>query len=177
MLAFYSCLRWISLADATSIWFAAPILTGIFASIFLSEPFTTFEWSCGLLSMFGVLLVTQPDVFSLFGSSSNSNDSDAGTGKYEHRAIGYIQAILAVLASSMAFVVIRHVGTKAHALFSVYYFSCCTAVVAAGLIVFSPNQRLEWEMVDGQVVVMVGLVGLIIFHRTVTLGAMQDVQC
>lgn len=60
-LSFYS-IRHISIGDATAIVFSSPVLVGILARVFLKEAFGKLDTLLVLVSVSGVVLITQPPI-------------------------------------------------------------------------------------------------------------------
>lgn len=109
----YFSLQYLSLSDATVLAFLSPTVTGILAAIFLHEPYTAKEAISGLISLGGAILVAQPSF--LFGSLAEEEDP-------EERLMAVGVALIGVCSASAAYVTIRQIGKRAHALHSVTYF-------------------------------------------------------
>lgn len=109
----YFSLQYLSLSDATVLAFLAPTVTGLLAALFLKEPYTLKEAISGFISLGGAVLVAQPSF--LFGSLAEEEDP-------RERMIAVGVALLGVFSASAAYVTIRQIGKKAHALHSVVYF-------------------------------------------------------
>ncbi len=60
--AFYSSMRSLSLAEATSLLFTAPIIVAVLAALFLREAVGTRRWISILLGFSGVLVVVRPGI-------------------------------------------------------------------------------------------------------------------
>ncbi|ODQ54274.1 DUF6-domain-containing protein, partial [Saitoella complicata NRRL Y-17804] len=134
----YYSLQYLSLSDATTITFMAPILAGILAWWFLGEPYTRVEACGGLVSFLGVVLIARPA--SLFSHtqdapvSSPSNDpgvigSEAvSEADQTHRLYALGIALLGVLGAAGAYTAIRAIGKRAHPLISVSYFALYSTI-------------------------------------------------
>ena len=109
----YYSLQFLSLSDATVLAFLSPTVTGILAAVFLKEPYTPKEAISGLISLGGAILVAQPSF--LFGSLAEEEDP-------EERLLAVGVALIGVCSASAAYVTIRQIGKRAHALHSVTYF-------------------------------------------------------
>lgn len=163
-------LQYLPLSDATVLTFIAPFIACAVCAKLLHEPFTRIEQLGGLVSLFGVVLIARPT--TLFASSSasdptaatstvnstdpSSNDqgfASAPTATEAQRLAAIGMAMLGVLGAAIAYTTIRWIGTRAHPLISVNYFSTwCTIVssVALGFIpgipfVF-PRNVTEWAL-------------------------------
>lgn len=90
-----------SVGDATAIFQATPAFTGIFARIFLKEPFRILEMSVVLLSAVGVVIVSQPAF--LFPSNRSG---------VENSLKGIISALSTMILTSLIFVVMRAMGKQ-----------------------------------------------------------------
>ncbi|KAN0135180.1 DUF6 domain containing protein [Lactarius tabidus] len=128
----YFSLQHLSLSDAMVLKFFVPFLTGISGAIFLKEPYTIKEILAGLCSFFGVILIARPQF--LFGSPPSDLpmvDTPA------ERMISVTAALVAVVAASCAFTLIRAIGNRAHAIHCVTFF-CSQSVLfsAIGMVIF-----------------------------------------
>lgn len=112
----YTSLQYLSLSDATVLGFLAPTVTGLLAALFLREPYTWREAVAGLVSLSGTVLVAQPEF--LFGKMTQ--EEYGVTPQERLMAVGI--ALLGVLGASGAYVTLRQIGSKAHALHGVQYF-------------------------------------------------------
>lgn len=128
----YFSLQHLSLSDAMVLKFFVPFLTGISGAIFLKEPYTIKEILAGLCSFFGVILIARPQF--LFGSP-HSNQPMVDTPA--DRMISVTAALVAVVAASCAFTLIRAIGNRAHAIHCVTFF-CSQSVLfsAIGIVIF-----------------------------------------
>lgn len=117
----YFSLQYLSLSDATVLAFLAPSITGFTASILLGEPYTLKEAVSGGVSLCGAVLVAQPSF--LFGSLAEDEDPT-------ERMIAVGVALIGVCSASVAYITIRKIGNKAHALHSVQYFCMVRSLCA-----------------------------------------------
>jgi drug/metabolite transporter (DMT)-like permease len=120
----YFALQYLSLSDATVLAFLTPTVTAILGAVFLKEPYTAKEAISGLISFGGAILVAQPSF--LFGSLAEEEDP-------EERLLAVGVALIGVVAASGAYVTIRKIGKKAHALHSVTYFCMVSLHMKLGL--------------------------------------------
>lgn len=125
----YYSLQYLSLSDATVLAFLSPTVTGILAAIFLKEPYTAKEAISGLISLGGAILVAQPSF--LFGSLAEEEDPQERL-----KAVGV--ALIGVCSASAAYVTIRQIGKRAHALHSVTYFCIVSYAISC-------HFRLSWN--------------------------------
>ena len=107
---------------------------GLLAAFFLSEPYTIKEAAAAGVSLFGTVLVAQPEF--LFGSLAEKDDKITA----EERAMAVGVALLGVLAASGAYTVIRKIGKQAHALHTVSYFCMACTITAIGTPFVIPGQ-------------------------------------
>ncbi|KAK3320777.1 hypothetical protein B0T19DRAFT_430451 [Cercophora scortea] len=140
-------MMYLPLAEATVITFLAPSVTGYLCHLVLKDPFTRKEQIASFIALAGVVLIARPA--SLFASSSDASiDLPQGNATQSSSvahlgddpspaqrmwAIGI--ALVGVMGAAAAFGVIRWIGTRAHPLISVNYFSTwCTIVSTAALV-------------------------------------------
>lgn len=138
---FYNSLRFLPVGDALSVWFTAPSITSILAALTLKEPYTPLEALCGLVSLIGVICVVHPP--ALFGSSAAMP---------ENQAIGFVLVSGGTVAGAVVFVIIRHIGTRADALFSVSYFGYMSSLAMGLLMVVEPSQRVSLAKLGGNAI-------------------------
>jgi drug/metabolite transporter (DMT)-like permease len=175
---FYFAIQHLTLADATTIFFTAPLYTGLFGYLFLRESVSKFDGLCTVASVFGVVMVVRPAF--LFGTTQTdvgSTSADGGTvapddptvNSSSSHTLGVIAAILGSLVSACVYIAIRKVGPGVHPL----VFVCWMGLVGVFLTPFGalvqtfvfPSAFLPWFYV-----IMVGLcsfVGQILFNAGV----------
>ncbi|KAH9818203.1 EamA-like transporter family [Teratosphaeria destructans] len=172
----YSSLLYLPLADATVITFLAPGLACWACSILINEPFGRMEQIAGLVSLVGVVLIARPtSLLAAFGGSGESTSAVSNGGQVasllgnsttsapasdaasydsvsaSQRLTGVGVGLLGVLGSAVAFTTIRWIGTRAHPLISVTYFSTwCTFVSLVAMFTLPgvgfllPQELKEW---------------------------------
>lgn len=127
----YAALQYLSLADASTLWFISPVLVGILGWLILREPYSRLEALVGLASLSGTVFIAKP-TFLFPGRGGITEDVPGHTVTPEQRALAVSIVIFGVFASSGVSIVIRFIGTRASALHSISYFamysvSCLTA--------------------------------------------------
>ncbi|KAF8308541.1 hypothetical protein DL93DRAFT_2086716 [Clavulina sp. PMI_390] len=129
----YYSLQYLSLSDATAITFLQPSTISVAGFLLLHEPLKLRELTAGLCALFGVLLIARPA--AIFGSGSVSDPAvEKGTPADRVAAVGV--ALLGVLGATGALITIRHIGTRAHPMHSISYFSVwCVIVAVVGSLV------------------------------------------
>lgn len=151
--------RYLPLAEATVISFLAPNLAGYLCHMFIHDPFTRTEQMASFVALGGVVLITRPiSLFSGDAADTNSTSEVAASivanvtaaavqssrPSLEHvatsaerlTAIGV--ALLGVLGSSGAILLLRWIGPRAHPLHAVNYFSTWCAIVSATSLGLAP---------------------------------------
>ncbi|RYC55985.1 hypothetical protein CHU98_g10224 [Xylaria longipes] len=156
-------IQYLPLAEATVITFLAPLLAGYWCHLFLRDPYTRTEQLASFLALGGVVLITRPT--SLFSNTAQEEgtvqtameaianvtamvtrgsettgsamvDSHAPTTSERIGAIGV--ALLGVLGTSVAFTTLRAIGSRAHTLISVNYFSMACLIVSLSVLSLAP---------------------------------------
>ncbi|EIN06921.1 DUF6-domain-containing protein [Punctularia strigosozonata HHB-11173 SS5] len=138
----YFSLQYLSLADTTVLSFLSPFTTAVAAHFILSEKMRLKEVWAALVSLFGVLLIARPTF--LFHSSSSTNaapeepatlDPVAGVGDERGTPADRLHAVgfmmLGVVGTTVAFLSIRAVGKRAHALHSLTSFSLQSVIASS----------------------------------------------
>jgi drug/metabolite transporter (DMT)-like permease len=145
LLCAYQALRGLSVSDAVTIGFLTPSVTAFFGWLVLGESFSIREAVSGVVSLFGVVLISRPPF--LFGhhhddapaiepeaagparvrlGSTVTGDPDSAA-----RMIGTMWALVGVSFSATAYLSIRYIGTRASALHSISYFSMVCTIASA----------------------------------------------
>ncbi|KAI9054178.1 hypothetical protein LZ554_001349 [Drepanopeziza brunnea f. sp. 'monogermtubi'] len=148
----YYSLQYLPVADAVVLTFLAPSVASYGCHIFLKEPFPRSAQYASLISLLGVVLIARPtSFFTTSGAETISIRSNATvsteptdsasfpipTSGQRLSAVGV--AMIGVLGSAGAFTSIRWIGSRAHALLSVNYFSVfCTFISALALSLSRP---------------------------------------
>lgn len=154
----YFSLSYLSLSDATVLLFLGPIATGFTCSMALGEPFTRQEKLAGLLSLFGVFLIAKPSTllhaFGVQSSESQTSSTPADIAAItareaamdaenqitpQQRGLAVVLGLLGVCGGAGAFTFLRSMGTRAHPLISVIYFSVCCLIVSTFSLLFVPG--------------------------------------
>ncbi|BEI82108.1 hypothetical protein CcaverHIS002_0212680 [Cutaneotrichosporon cavernicola] len=157
LLCAYQALRGLRVSDAVTIGFLTPSVTALFGWAVLGESFSFREAVSGLVSLFGVVLISRPPfLFAYNHDNAPSIEPEAagparvrlganvmGDEDSAARMIGATWAVVGVSFSATAYLTIRHIGTRASALHSISYFSMvCTIATGFAMLVFPQN--LEW---------------------------------
>lgn len=120
--ATYAALQYLSLADASTLWFISPVLVGLLGWLILHEPYSRLEALVGLASLSGTVFIAKPTF--LFPSKGGLTEDVPGhTVTPEQRALAVSIVIGGVFASSGVSIIIRYIGTRASALHSISYFA------------------------------------------------------
>ncbi len=107
----FAGLAYLPLPEVTAIGYAAPLLTVIFAAMFLGEDVRAFRISCVILGMVGVLIVLTPRLTLLNG--------DAGHAE----ALGAMMVLGGAVFASLAQVFVRKLVMTEKTPAIVFYFS------------------------------------------------------
>ncbi|KAF7305533.1 Aldo-keto reductase [Mycena chlorophos] len=138
----YFSLQYLSLSNATVLGFLVPMCTAFAGSIFLKETFTRREAIAGLCSLFGVVLIARPQfIFGAHGDPSSEDD--------QHRILAIGIALLGVAGSTGAMTSIRAIGSRAHPMHLLAFFSLQSVFGASAVmaILHTPivvPTRLAW---------------------------------
>ncbi|AKI01183.1 putative permease [Hoeflea sp. IMCC20628] len=139
-LGFYGIMR-LPLPDAIAIGYAMPLLTVVFAAVFLGETVRIFRWSAVAVGLGGVLIITWPRL-SLFGDSFGSSEA---------------QGALAVLASAAfgatAMILVRKLVLTEKTPTIVLYFSLTATLLSLASLPFG------WVVPDWQTLGLLALAG------------------
>ncbi|CAK7227760.1 hypothetical protein SBRCBS47491_006677 [Sporothrix bragantina] len=160
-------MMYLPLAEATVFTFLMPSVSGYICYVLLKEPFTRKEQIASVVALFGVILITRPlslfsssssipDEANTDGDALNATmvairatlnstmdmpaiaAADSGHVPTLQRFLAIGVALLGVLGGSCAFTTIRAIGTRAHPLISVNYFSTWCVIVSGTVLTFAP---------------------------------------
>ncbi|KAK8854910.1 hypothetical protein IAR55_003649 [Kwoniella newhampshirensis] len=181
LLSSYQSLRGLTVSDSVTIQFLSPTVTAVLGYLFLKETMNRREVLAGFCCLTGVVLVSRPPF--LFGGAGEDTgvippDEGGGTrldlpppmslpgeGDTEgietpERAVAVTWAFVGVFAASLAYTTIRSIGTKAHALHSIGYFSYMCTITCGIWLVIDPKPLVWVESTrDFLFIVAIGLFG------------------
>jgi len=147
----YWALKYISLSDDTTLSFLNPLVTAVFARLFLKEAYSTKQACAALCSLFGVILIARPPFLFAYRATDKMdalNDSGSHRVTPTLRLIAVGAALLSVLGMSMAQISMRAIGKRAHPMHMMNYFSLwCVLAAGPGMIISStePVFPRRWE--------------------------------
>lgn len=168
----YSSLVYLSLSDAILITFLTPTVTVILAWVVLRERFTAVEAVGSALSFCGVVLIVRPTF--LFGTATSSTDA-AESEDTRDRLIATVMSLVGVFGASSVYIIIRHIGHRAHAILSVSYFSLIVTIISVCGIVLVPSMHVQMPRDAKQWLLFasLGVCGFI-FQYMLTLGIQRE---
>jgi drug/metabolite transporter (DMT)-like permease len=126
----------IPLADVTAITFTAPIFVTVLAMLFLGERIHRFRWTALGVGFLGMLIIIGPHLKFSEGAST-----------------GALFALANAIFSAVAFVIVRSMSGREHAITITFYFSLTFMVCAA----LTALQR--WPMPTSTQWVLIALAG------------------
>ncbi|KAH3900730.1 DMT family transporter SCDLUD_003735 [Saccharomycodes ludwigii] len=147
----YFSLQYLSVSDAIVITFLVPSVTGILATLLLRERFSKMEGACALTALCGVILIVRPSF--LFGGEDDiaeGEDDSAESKNAKKRLIASIVGLVGVCGVSSVYVIIKHIGKRAHAIMSVTYFSFLSFLISLFGILFIPSMTFKTPQTKGQ---------------------------
>ena len=133
------------LPEVTALGYAAPLLTVIFAAMFLDEKVGLFRISAVMLGLVGVLIVVSPRL-SLLGSETIETA----------QAVGAVLVLLGAVCAALAQIYIRKLVKTEQTAAIVFYFSITSTVLSLLTIPFGWVMPTGWEIF---LLVMAGLIG------------------
>jgi drug/metabolite transporter (DMT)-like permease len=117
MVLAFSALRYLPLAESTTIGFAAPLFAVILSALVLKEQVGRHRWSAVIVGFLGVVLVTRPEGSDL-------------------PAIGLLLAVLAALGVGVTTITIRQIGRTEGTQTTVLWFSLLSIIAVGALLPF-----------------------------------------
>lgn len=141
----FSALGLLPLPEVTAIFFAAPILTVIFAAMFLGEQVRAFRLTAVGLGLVGVLIILSPRLTAF-------SEGDLST----VQALGAVLALMAATFAALAKIFVRKLVVVEHPATIVFYFSLTATCLSALTIPFGWAWPSPAEMVF---LVLAGVIG------------------
>lgn len=132
------------LPEVTALGYAAPLLTVIFAAMFLDEKVGVFRISAVMLGLVGVLIVVSPRL-SLLGSETMETT----------QAVGAVLVLMGAVCAALAQIYIRKLVRVEQTAAIVFYFSITSAALSLLTIPFG------WVMPTPGEVALLVLAGLL----------------
>lgn len=136
----FTALSLLPLAENTAIGFAAPVLTLVFAILFLGEKVRLFRWAAVGLGLVGVMVVIWPQL-----------DRSSGD---DLRALGALLALGAACTAALVKIVLRKMVVQETTPSIVFYFALTATLVAS---VTAPG----WVWPEPRIAVMLVATGLL----------------
>ncbi|SCU99746.1 LAMI_0G00540g1_1 [Lachancea mirantina] len=171
----YYSLMYLSVADSTLITFLGPSFTGVLAWMFLRERYSFVEAIGALISFCGVVVIVRPAF--LFGDRSEGGnlDKQVESSDPQERLIASLVALFGIFCGSVVYIIIRHIGHRAHAILSVTYFSFTTSVVSLIGIVAIPSMGFQIPQTSKQwfLFALIGLSGFFM-QLFLTMGIQRE---
>lgn len=132
------------LPEVTAIGYAAPLLTVVFAAMFLGETVRAFRIFAVALGMAGVIIVLSPRLTALRSGEIAAEE-----------ALGAIVVLVGAVFTALAQVFVRHLVTEEKTSAIVFYFSVNSALLALVTVPFG------WAMPDATTAAMLVTTGLL----------------
>ena len=139
-LGFYGIMR-LPLPDAIAIGYAMPLLTVVFAALFLGETVRIFRWSAVAVGLGGVLIITWPRL-SLFSEGFGSEE-----------ALGALAVLASAALGATAMILVRKLVLTERTPTIVLYFSLTATILSLGSLPFG------WIMLDWQTLMLMAMAG------------------
>lgn len=133
------------LPEVTAIGFAAPILTVVFAAMFLGENVGAFRLSAVALGLFGVLIVLSPRLTAFSGETVQTA-----------QAMGAMIVLTGAICAALAQIYVRRLVATEQTSAIVFYFSITSSFLALTTLPFGWVMPAPWE---AGLMVLTGLLG------------------
>ncbi|RDW60837.1 hypothetical protein BP6252_12220 [Coleophoma cylindrospora] len=169
----YYSLQYLPMADAVVITFLAPSVAAYGCYLCLREPFPRSAQLASLVSLLGVVLIARPTSFFTTPTTSipitlpnnsttaatESTSTDFANPTSAQRLSAIALALLGVLGSAGAFTAIRLIGTRAHPLISVNYFSIWCSIVSTVVLSITHTFQLPRDVRQWSMLIVLGFCG------------------
>ncbi|KAI9095874.1 hypothetical protein DFS34DRAFT_705447 [Phlyctochytrium arcticum] len=162
-LYFYTIVN-MPLGDGMTIFFTGPAFTAVLARLTLKEPLTSLDMVASLACLSGVALVSRPEF--LFGPHPISVLAGINSGNHHLAALA---ALGGALMSSVAYCLVRKIGTSVHFMVQVVYFGGMSTLLSSfGLLLShflssspSPTPLSSWTLKETLTLLLVGVTAFI----------------
>jgi drug/metabolite transporter (DMT)-like permease len=131
-LGFYGLTK-LPLPDVIAIGYAMPLLTVVFAALFLGEVVRIYRWSAVVVGLVGVLIISWPRLTLFDGGLTGSDE-----------ALGAIAVLLSAALGACAMILVRRLITTEKTPTIVLYFSLSATVLSLVTVPFG-WAWLDWE--------------------------------
>ncbi|KAI6144381.1 hypothetical protein BKA82DRAFT_4177462 [Pisolithus tinctorius] len=169
----YYALQYLSLGDVTVLTFVGPIFTGIAGRLFLGETYSKREAVASFCSLFGVVLIARPPF--LFESARDPElDEPTVYASAGDRFRATLVLVMGITIAAFAMIAIRAIGTRAHAMHSMAYFSLWSVIVSTIGLLFSRESMVyptQWEW--SALLLLIGVFGFIA-QMCLTMGLQRE---
>lgn len=151
-------MHYLPLAEATVFRFLIPLVTAWSCHVFLGQVFTSTQLTAALIALVGVVIIAHPsalfgDVDDTIGTTTTTTTDDLDDVSPAQRLFAIGMSLFGIFGAAGAYTVIRLVGGRAHALFSVNYFAFIAAAGSAvaliaipGIGFVMPHDAKEWVL-------------------------------
>lgn len=140
----FSSLGYLPLPEVTAIGYVAPLLTVIFAAMFLGEDVRVFRFSCVILGLIGVMIVVWPRLTFLNGASGHKE------------AFGAMLVLSSAVFAALAQVFVRKMIAYEKTAAIVFWFSVTSTCLSLTTLPFG------WVMpspTEAALLILAGLMG------------------
>ncbi len=141
----FAALQRLPLPEVTALSYAAPILTVVFAAVFLGEQVHAVRISAVILGMTGVTIVLAPQLTALSGGA-------AGTAA----ALGAVLALMSAGFAALAQIILRRMAATERAATVVFYFTLSSTLFSLFTIPFG---WVRPALPDAALLIGAGLLG------------------
>lgn len=140
----FAALAYLPLPEVTAIGYTAPLLTVVFAAMFLGEQVRLFRMSCVILGMIGVLIVVSPRLSVLNGGASPAE------------ALGAMMVLSSAVFAALAQVFVRKLVQSEQTATIVFWFSATATLLS---LVTLPYGWVIPSRTEAALLVTAGLLG------------------
>ena len=146
MALWFTCLALIPLPEALAIGYASPLVTVVFAALFLGETVRIYRWSAVAVGFVGILIILSPRLSLATGALGSAGAKES---------IGAMLALASAFTAAGAMVLIRRLITTESTPSIVVYFS----LIASGFALLT--LPWGWVLPDSQQAMLLVLSGLL----------------
>jgi drug/metabolite transporter (DMT)-like permease len=130
----FASLRFLPLPEVTALGYASPLLTVVFAAMFLGEEVRAFRIGCVALGLVGVTVVLSPRLTILDAASATA-------------ALGAVMVLVSALFGALAQVHVRRMVESEKTPAIVFWFSFTSTAISLLTIPFGWVMPVGWEWV------------------------------
>ncbi|CDW82510.1 duf6 domain protein [Stylonychia lemnae] len=126
-ISLYAALDYLPLSQCITVYYTQPIFVAIACYIFLGEKLAKLEIISVFSAMFGVVLLTQPQLIFPSLVQENQTSEEFGPKDMTQYFVGIFLSLFGAISGTMVYIVCRKIGKELHVSVHSFFFAVVTA--------------------------------------------------